>query len=666
VRLRVLTAIVVLTATAASVGCDAEGESGANITTDTSTDLDDAGSTELDLTEPDAAEPDAAEPDTAEPDTAEPDSTEPDSAEPDSTDSACAPSPCENGAACIEQVDGFTCLCQPGFMGNTCETNIDDCPSSGCLNGGTCTDGIQSFECDCPSGYAGALCEIVTDSCIPNPCVNGGTCNGEADGWSCTCAAGYEGDTCASNIDDCAKTPCLNGGTCVDELDGFSCMCPPGFWGPICGDNLNDCSPDPCQNGGNCQDGANTFSCDCPAGWAGDTCADAIVSCSPNPCINGGICSENSGAVECDCAAGYEGTTCATNTNDCAESPCQNGGTCIDEVDGFSCDCVAGFEGDTCGSEVAPTEGTGDILCAFSQSVYNDDESVEATSTADWSCDATTRSLSANGLPDHEVGTFPNANNPTGISAQTVEVSFPLEPEIASETGTPAQVVAYCLNGVKFEVGTAGTCTDAGACAPIGNGGSWSMEAVGANSFDFGNDESHGHVQPSGSYHYHGIPEGFMDKLNKGQAMTLVGWAVDGFPIYARYGYTDPSNANSAIKPLTGSYVIKDPLDAGRPSVDVYGPGAFTQDWEYSPASGDLDECNGRFGVTPEFPGGIYHYYLTDSFPFGQRCVKGTAGGDGPGGTGPPSCDAVPAGAPCCGDNFCGGPETPANCPSDC
>ena len=52
--------------------------------------------------------------------------------------------------------------------------------------------------------------------------------------------------------------------------------------------------------------------------------------------------------------------------------------------------------------------------------------------------------------------------------------------------------------------------------------------------------------------------------------------------------------------------------------------GAFTQDWEYVAGLGDLDECNGRFGTTPEFPGGIYHYYTTDSYPYVQRCVKGS------------------------------------------
>lgn len=327
---------------------------------------------------------------------------------------------------------------------------------------------------------------------------------------------------------------------------------------------------------------------------------------------------------------------------------------------------------DTTMPDVAGASSTAGVLCGYSQSVLNNDESVKATSTATWTCTETTRALVANGLPDHEVGTFPNANNPNAITAQTVDVTFPLAPAIVSPTGTAAMTVAYCLNGVKFEVGTAGTCNDSAQCNAIGNGGTWRMEAVGDNSFDFGNDASHGHVQPTGTYHYHGIPEGFLTKLGKGEAVTLVGWAVDGFPIYARYGYTTATDASSPVKVVTGSYVLKTVGDPGRPSTDIYPMGAFTQDWSYSAGSGDLDECNGRFGVTPEFPDGIYHYYLTDSFPFGQRCVKGTViGGGGPGGPGGPGgalpkCSEVPAGMPCCGDGICGGPETKTNCPADC
>jgi len=337
-----------------------------------------------------------------------------------------------------------------------------------------------------------------------------------------------------------------------------------------------------------------------------------------------------------------------------------------------------------------PASGsTANVLCNVHQAVFNDDESVGATSNATWSCADTTRSLVANGLPDHEVGTFPNRNNPNTITAQDVAFNFPLSPEISSPTGDPTQVVAYALNGVKFEVGTAGTCNDAGDCAPIGNGGTWRMEAVGDSSFDFGNDESNGHVQPFGAYHYHGIPEGLLAKLGKGATPTLVGWAVDGFPIYARYGYSIADDASSAVTVLTSSYELKATGDAGRPSTSIYPMGAFTQDWSYAEGSGDLDECNGRVGVTPEFPDGIYHYYLTDSFPFGQRCVKGSTidGGGGPGAGGPagPGAGGPGAGGPagpgggqpldcaqaepgwrCCGDGICDGPETATNCPADC
>jgi len=52
--------------------------------------------------------------------------------------------------------------------------------------------------------------------------------------------------------------------------------------------------------------------------------------------------------------------------------------------------------------------------------------------------------------------------------------------------------------------------------------------------------------------------------------------------------------------------------------------GTFLQDFEYVAGLGDLDECNGRTGVTPEFPKGIYHYFATETFPYLQRCVKGS------------------------------------------
>ena len=273
------------------------------------------------------------------------------------------------------------------------------------------------------------------------------------------------------------------------------------------------------------------------------------------------------------------------------------------------------------------SSSTAGVECMYSYAAFNNSPSVNKTSTADWICD-TRRRLTANGLPDHDVGTFPNANNPNTISEQSISEVFTLEPVATTnvtELGGPRGVVGYVLNGVKIDAGTAGTCSDSASCslAPPMQG-SWSIEALGQNVFDFGDDNNHAHVQPNGSYHYHGIPEGFLTKLNKGQAMTLVAWAADGFPIYARYGFQDPMDASSEIVIIESSYRLKSTPDPNRPSTSNYPMGTFTQDYEYAVGSGsNLDECNGRMGVTPEFPEGIYHYYATDNFPFLQRCVKG-------------------------------------------
>jgi hypothetical protein len=173
------------------------------------------------------------------------------------------------------------------------------------------------------------------------------------------------------------------------------------------------------------------------------------------------------------------------------------------------------------------------------------------------------------------------------------------------------------------------------------------------------------------------MPEAAVAKRGLGRAMTLVGYALDGFPIYARYGYTTATDATSALKVMQGSYRLKATADTGRPSATTYPLGAFRQDYEYVAGLGDLDECNGRTGVTPEFPQGTYHYYITDSYPFIQRCVKGTAASGSGGGMMMMPTDGgmsmMGAGAcmtgqtsMCCGDGTCDGPETHANCPADC
>ncbi|KAJ8314221.1 hypothetical protein KUTeg_008782 [Tegillarca granosa] len=71
----------------------------------------------------------------------------------------CASSPCQNQATCVDQINGFTCICEKGWNGTLCQNNIDDCVGATCQHGGTCVDGINSYSCNCQYGYSGAHCE---------------------------------------------------------------------------------------------------------------------------------------------------------------------------------------------------------------------------------------------------------------------------------------------------------------------------------------------------------------------------------------------------------------------------------------------------------------------------------------------------------------------------
>ena len=286
---------------------------------------------------------------------------------------------------------------------------------------------------------------------------------------------------------------------------------------------------------------------------------------------------------------------------------------------------------------------TANVLTDIDENIFNDDESVNAFSTYSWTSDGTSRILNGNGIPNHEVGTFPNSGNPNTIRARNVSERFTLCPSVLYENGLEvvgqAVAIAYALNSVKFDPATAGRCNDEGVCRLAQGQGNWNIEALGHETFDFGDDMNHAHVQPNGAYHYHGMPELLIDFLGSNKGMTIVGWASDGFPVYARYGYSDPDDPNSQVIQLKPSYKLKAEPDLNRPNTLtslIGGPGsgttnpntpipmgAFTQDYEYEDGYGDLDQCNGRYGVTPEFPEGIYYYVVTDDFPFFTRCLKG-------------------------------------------
>jgi hypothetical protein len=91
----------------------------------------------------------------------------------------------------------------------------------------------------------------------------------------------------------------------------------------------------------------------------------------------------------------------------------------------------------------------------------------------------------------------------------------------------------------------------------------------------------------------------------------IIGWAYDGNPIYGPYGHTDPNDNQSLISLLESGYSdanINNVVD--RPSSSDFSPGIFVEDFKFN-NSGDLDEYNGRFAKTPEFPNGVYAYHAT-------------------------------------------------------
>jgi hypothetical protein len=87
----------------------------------------------------------------------------------------------------------------------------------------------------------------------------------------------------------------------------------------------------------------------------------------------------------------------------------------------------------------------------------------------------------------------------------------------------------------------------------------------------------------------------------------ILGWAYDGNPIYGSYGYSN-ADGSGGIKQLVTGYKLNE-LNTSPFRPPSFSLGFFVEDYFYD-ASGDLDEHNGRFCITPEYPNGIYAYFI--------------------------------------------------------
>jgi hypothetical protein len=154
----------------------------------------------------------------------------------------------------------------------------------------------------------------------------------------------------------------------------------------------------------------------------------------------------------------------------------------------------------------------------------------------------------------------------------------------------------------------------------------------------------------------------------------ILGWVADGYPIYGPYGYSVSNNAASGVRRMVSGYVLRNGQygsqnlannSIGRTNlpqwaVRLYGVasnaaagplvsttyplGRYMEDYDWlgdlNIAAGtntyDLDEYNGRWCVTPEFPNGTYAYFVainssgTPVFPYniGRGYYGSPTGGD--------------------------------------
>ena len=230
------------------------------------------------------------------------------------------------------------------------------------------------------------------------------------------------------------------------------------------------------------------------------------------------------------------------------------------------------------------------------------------------------RTISVNSIASHTVGTFPNGGNPNTIREQDRTYSMPISPSLANST-TVAQGYEFgvLFSGVTMDPYTAEFFQTASG----GTNRSWNITTL-TSSVNLGLDCNNAHVQPTGKYHYHGTPSAFISDLNiDGSKMVQIGYAGDGFPIYYKYVLLD--DGQSIIEAESGYQLI----EGSRPGDGSSAPGGcydgtYFQDYEYVDGISELDECNGRFGPTPNNPGGEYYYVITDNFPSSPLCFSGT------------------------------------------
>ena len=247
------------------------------------------------------------------------------------------------------------------------------------------------------------------------------------------------------------------------------------------------------------------------------------------------------------------------------------------------------------------------------------------------------RYVYANNIPDHGTGSL---NGGFTLTALDDTWTMCAEPELGSGItqlyGDDSQMGCSTTGSFKFGVGTNGVHYAPSSTDYFTNTSTsesnydWNIEAVSA----FGVNNQGAHLNPSGEYHYHAIASIYFNSslgIDGSAFSPIVGYAADGYPMYYKYAYTDANDSSSGISAFDAGWQLKtgnrsdDGItdNDGVSSPDGTYDGYYVEDYEFISASTELDECNGRFGITPDYPSGTYYYVLTDSWPYIPRCFAG-------------------------------------------
>lgn len=250
--------------------------------------------------------------------------------------------------------------------------------------------------------------------------------------------------------------------------------------------------------------------------------------------------------------------------------------------------------------------------------------------------------VTTNGVPSYPTGPFLDGN-PSQAESQSAIFKIPLDPEENTGTKTettPANIGVF-INGVAlfdWRDGVAWNPTTSALCGGPGNppcpGGmgaqmDWNRDAIPAEKAGF--DCAKGH--PSmGNYHHHQNPSAFkldidvisticnlydadgLYAIDSDEHSPLIGFAYDGFPIYGAYGFKNTDGSGGIARMKSSYELVTTTTRTNGPTVDAtYFAGYFKEDYAYTAQTGQdyLDESNGRFCITPEYPDGIYAYFCT-------------------------------------------------------